>query len=90
MQREYMISYRMQHNLSVTEMARRCEISTGLLTNLEESDKYVTHPKIVERVAVAYRLTRQQAEQMLPLNYRPGPDYDPGRFVEDPCGDWRL
>lgn len=89
MRREYMIHYRMRHKLSETEMARRCKISTGLLTDLEENDKYVTHPRIVERVAAAYRLTRQQAEQMLPPNYRPGPDYDPGRYVIDAAEEWK-
>lgn len=34
MRREYMIRYRMRHKLSETEMARRCKISTGLLTDL--------------------------------------------------------
>lgn len=89
MRREYMIRYRMRHKLSESEMARRCKISTGLLTDLEENDKYVTHPRIVERVAAAYKLTRKQAEGTLPLNYRPGPDYDPDRYVIDANAEWR-
>lgn len=89
MRREYMIRYRMQKELTIKQMAKKCKISCGLLTNLEQYEEYVTHPEIVKRVAAAYKLTRKQAEGMLPLNYRPGPDYDPGRYVIDAAEEWK-
>ena len=89
MPREYMIRYRTRKKLTIQQRANQCQVSCDLLMNLEQYEGYVTHPKIVKRVAAAYRLTDQQAACMLPMNYRPGPDYDPGRYVIDASQEWK-
>ena len=44
-------------------------------------DGAVTHPKIVERIRKAYKLTELEAEELMPLHRRPnGGDYDPTRY----------
>lgn len=79
--RYYLMRGRQAYGLSVAEMARKLEISPLLLDWLEQDDKTVTHPKIVERIAKAYGLTEEQCVGMLPKNYRPGHDYDPDRYA---------
>ena len=79
--REYMIRRREALGLTVDQMAKKCEISPGLLRMLEDDDQCVTGQKIVERIAKQYtNLTRDQKIGMIPPNYRPGPDYDPDRY----------
>lgn len=79
--RYYLMRGRQAYGLSIAEMARKLKISPLLLDWLEQDDKTVTHPKIVERIAKAYGLTEEQRVGMLPKNYRPGPDYDPDRYA---------
>lgn len=79
--RQYLIANREARGLSIAEMARTLKISPLLLGWLEENDKAVTHPKIVDRIADAYGLTEEQRVNMLPENYRPGPGYDPNRYA---------
>lgn len=83
MKRDYMIQFRTQTGLSVREMARCLKISPKLLEMLEEDDQTVTHPKIARRVAKTYRLTEAQYLSLIPENYRPGPGYDPGKYVRE-------
>lgn len=81
--REFMILKRTGQGKTLAQMAKRCMASAGLLRMLEEDEDCVTHPRIAERIAKAYRLTPKQAEGMLPENYRPhSPHYDPDRYVE--------
>lgn len=82
MKRDYMIQFRTQTGLSVREMARYLKISPRLLEMLEEDDQAVTHPKIARRVAKTYHLTEAQYLRLIPKNYRPGPEYDPGKYVQ--------
>ena len=79
--RQYMIDYRESHKINPAAMAKQLEISPLLLDWLEQDDKTVTHPKIVERIAEAYGLTEAQRVGMLPENHRPGPGYDPNRYA---------
>lgn len=79
--RQYMIDYRESHKINPAAMAKQLKISPLLLDWLEQDDKTVTHPKIVERIAKAYGLTEEQRVNMLPENYRPGPGYDPDRYA---------
>lgn len=88
--RDYMVQYRVEHRMSLYDMHWKCKVSTNTLWHLEEDDEYVTHPNMVERIAKAYELTEEQKIGMLPRNYRPGPDYDPNRYViEDIDEAWR-
>lgn len=79
--RQYLIDRRMALGETLPGMARKLEISPLLLDWLEQDDKTVTHPKIVERIAKAYGLTEEQCVGMLPENYRPEPGYDPNRYA---------
>lgn len=88
--RDYMVQYRVEHRMSLYDMHWKCRVSLYTLRHLEEDDEYVTHPNMVERIAKAYELTEEQKIGMLPRNYRPGPDYDPNRYViEDIDEAWR-
>lgn len=85
MVREYMLEYRYAHMLPLQDMAQKCKVSVYTLEHLEQDDMYVTHPNIVKRVGKAYGLTKEQQITMLPLNYRPGKNYDPNKYVvKDP------
>lgn len=84
MRREYMIEFRAAHDLNIQAMAKKCKVSKGLLDMLESSDQEITHPKIAERVSRAYKLTRAQAESLVPEHYRKSsPNYDPDRYRRD-------
>ena len=83
MKRDYMIQFREQTGLSLDEMARYLKISPKLLEMLEEDDQTVTHPKIARRVAKTYHLTEAQYLRLIPKDYRPGPGYDPGKYVRE-------
>lgn len=84
--RSYMIEYREKNGLSLKDMAKRCRTSTNLLDLLESSDQDVTRPKIAKRVSKAYKLTKKQAEGLIPENYRKSsPFYNPNLYkMEDP------
>ena len=81
--REYMIEWREKRHVTLEIMAKAAECSEVLLENIELDDKYVTHPRIAERIAKAYKLTKKQYHSMIPENYRPGKNYDPDRYVEE-------
>ena len=81
MKRQYMIDYREKHNLSRTEMAKKCETSTTLIAMLEDCDQEVTHPKIAERIGRRYHLKKKQIESLMPEHYRKSsPNYDPDLY----------
>lgn len=78
--REYMLERRSSLRMSRENMASKLKISPKLLAMLEEDEACVAHPLIVDRVAKAYKLTKDQRIMMLPENHRPGPHYDPDRY----------
>ena len=88
MRREWMIAKRESMGLSREEMAWKCnpkdcngQVSETLVGWLEDDDSCVTHPNIVKRIRKAYGLTKDQAELLLPENYRPSsPNYDPDKY----------
>lgn len=81
MRREYMIKYRKQRGINLLQMAAECKCSRTLLDKLEASEQEVTYPNIAERVSIAYELTAEQAEGLLPPNYRKSnPDYNPDLY----------
>lgn len=81
MERQYMIDFRKEHNLTRREMAVKCRISTTLLSMLEDSEYEVTHPNIAERIGVQYMLTPAQTESLMPEHYRKSsPNYDPDLY----------
>lgn len=81
MRHDYMIQCRKKTGLSLDEMARYLKISPKLLRLLEEDDCTVTHPKIARRIKETYHLTAAQYLGLIPENYRPGPGYNPGKYV---------
>lgn len=88
--RDYMVRYREERMMSRELMARRCRVTARILRMLEEDENCVTAPSIVRRVAEGYRLTEEQRIGMLPENYRPGPNYNPDKYVEqDVDANWR-
>lgn len=87
--REYMTTYRESLGLTILQMATRCRISQSLLSMLEGDESNVTHPNIVKRVGKAYKLTKAQRTAMLPPNHRPGPDYNPDKYKEDPSEEFK-
>lgn len=88
--RDYMVRFREERMMSRELMARRCRVTARILRMLEEDENCVTAPSIVERVANGYRLTEEQKIGMLPENYRPGPGYDPDKYVETEAdANWR-
>lgn len=42
----------------------------------------VTHPNIARRISDEYKLTDEQYLELIPINYRPGPDYDPDKYMD--------
>ena len=79
-----MIEFRKRNGLTQDSMARICDCSRNLIDMLESSEKEVTHPDIAERVRKAYELTPEQADGLLPENYRKSsPNYDPNKYREE-------
>ena len=59
--------------------AKICGISEDLYKLIEGGE--VTHKNIVKRIQKVFKLTDEQAEELLPENYRPSsPKYDPDRY----------
>lgn len=78
---EVIRDYRIRHNLTIHQLAVKCDIGPALMSYLEAGA--VTHPKIVERLQKIFDLTDEQTEGLLPKNRRPhDPDYDPDRYVD--------
>jgi transcriptional regulator with XRE-family HTH domain len=81
--RKYMIEWREKRHVTLEIMAKAAQCSEYLLEQIELDDQFVTHPNIAQRIAKAYKLTKTQYYSMIPENYRPGPNYDPDRYVEE-------
>lgn len=82
-ERKYMIQWREKRKVTLDVMAKAANVSRYTLENIEQDDTYVTAPPIAQKIADAYKLSKKQYYSMIPENYRPGPNYDPGRYVED-------
>lgn len=79
--RECMVAARKKRGLTIAAMAKKCRCSVTLLEMLEWNEDEVTHPNIAARIAKEYKLSKRDAERLLPENYRPSsPCYDPGRY----------
>ena len=77
--RNLMANYRMFMDWLPKEAAKKCGISEELYKRIEGGD--VTHPNIVKRIQEVFKLTDEQAEELLPENHRPSsPKYDPDRY----------
>ena len=50
-----MIAFRKEQGIGLDIMARRCGVSIGLLSRLENDD-WITHPSIAARICAEYRL----------------------------------
>lgn len=84
MKRDYMIAFRESKHLTIERMAKKCNTTVRIIRMLEDDENEVTHPEIVKDIAKAYKLTKKQAEMMLPKNYRPSsPEYDPDKYRRD-------
>lgn len=76
-----MIEYRRKYGISTQSMATMCRVSTALIEMLESCDRDVTHPKCADRIAKAYRMTKEQAESLIPEHHRKSsPAYDPDKY----------
>lgn len=86
MPRDYMVKARKKQKLTITQMAARCAISTGLIRLLEEDETSVTHPNIARRVGEAYGLSNRRTLMLMPEHHRPGKNYNPYKYKieEDP------
>ena len=94
--RTWMIEKRESLGLSREQMAEKCnprnrqtgeylhpgQVSDNLIEMLEEDDICVTPPGIVKRIAKVYGMSKDERTQLLPFNYRPGPEYNPDRYKD--------
>ena len=77
--REKMVDYRNARQLDPELIARKLDISPGLLEMIESGD--VTHPNIALRIQEFYGLSETETEELMPRNHRKGDaDYDPDKF----------
>lgn len=63
--KEFLIRKREALGLTQAQMAVKCDCSPGLLTAMEEIDRYITHPHIAARIAKAYGLNVQEYNLMV-------------------------
>lgn len=72
--------WRVDHGLTIAQMARQLRISETLLYIVEDGG--VTHPRVAERFQKLCGLTDLEAEGLIPVHLRPhGGDYDPERYL---------
>lgn len=81
--REKMYEWRMKTGTTLRVISIMTGISETLLGMVETGE--VTHPKIVEKIKKAYKLTDLEAEQLMPKIHRPhDPEYEPDKFKRPP------
>lgn len=86
--RDYMIDYRLKHDLSVVDMAIKCKTKARIIRMLEDCDQEITHPKIAERVGKAYKLTKKQTEGLMPeIHRKSSPNYNPNLYRREDSED---
>lgn len=93
--RTWMIEKRESMGLSREQAAKLCnprdkrtheylhngQVSARLIEILEQDDTRVTHPDIAARICNVYGIRKKALKlSLIPLNYRPGPDYNPDRY----------
>lgn len=79
--REKMIKWREANGITLRKLSDQSGISETLLSMVEAGN--VTHPKLVKIIKRLYKLTNDEAEELLPKNYRrSNPEYDPNKFVQ--------
>lgn len=77
--REKMINYRKENNLSLISLSLASGVSVHLLELVENGN--VTHPSIAEKIRKAYKLTRKDAEDLMPKNQRKSSDeFEPDKY----------
>ena len=77
--RNLMANYRLFMNWLPKDAAKKCGISEDLYKMVEAGE--VTHKNIVKRIQKVFKLSDEQAEELLPENYRPSsPKYDPDLY----------
>ena len=75
-----MIKFRTDNNLSYEFISQKTYVSPTLIKMVENGQ--VTHPDIVESLRRFYKLTKLEAEELLPKNRRKhDPEYDPDKYV---------
>lgn len=78
---EKLIDYREKRGGSYEVAAACLGIGRELYKILEAGG--VTHPRIIRRISSKLRLTANQAESLMPDNYRPSSkNYEPDKYVE--------
>ena len=78
--REKMIELRTKNDLSFEYISDKTGVSQTLISLVENGQ--VTHPLIVEKLAKFYKLTKLEAEQLLPVNRRKhSKEYEPDKYV---------
>ena len=75
---EKMKAYREEKRYSIKTMSMKSGCSEMLLKMVENGA--VTHPKIAEQIKKAYKLNKKDILEIIPENYRPGPNYDPDKY----------
>lgn len=77
--RSYIAGVRHMLGWTPKDAAKKCGISEDLYKMIEGGE--VTHKNIVKRIQKVFKLSDEQAEELLPENYRPSsPKYDPDRY----------
>jgi transcriptional regulator with XRE-family HTH domain len=80
--REKMKQWRETYGIDYSYLSKITGISSGLIGMVEHGD--VTHPKIVGRLQEFFKLTDDEAEELLPKNRRPhDPEYEPDKYVAE-------
>ena len=80
-----MLQFREEYGINLKKMSKIAKTSVRLLSMVETGD--VTHPNIVDRIRKAYKLSKEEAYDLMPANYNPnGGNYDPDMYrVPDPA-----
>ena len=68
-QREWLIAAREKLGYNVEQAADRLHISETLLTWLEKFDETITHPGIADRIREMYKLTLDQRNDLVAVQY---------------------
>lgn len=69
---------RAKKGYSTKEMALYCGVSETLIKMVENG--LVTHPKLAQRIGKEYGLSKKDIYELMPENYRPGPNYNPDKY----------
>lgn len=77
--REKMIKWREDRNLPLSVISKNCGVSSAVLGVVERGG--VTHPNFVKKIQELYKLTDDEADQLMPECHRKSsPNYDPEQY----------